>query len=624
MALGPRRVLTVGTLLSLAAAAFAVRPTTDLHAQDALPLGGTAPSLYRQHCASCHDEGPTQVASRAPLRASLAALPRERIVAALSTGGVMASMAAGITAVERAALAAFLSKVPATAAAVDPQAGRCASAARPPVEAASLPQWNGWGNDLTNARFQSAAAAGLTAQSVPKLTLKWAFGVPGATAMSGQPTVFGGRVIFGTESGTVYALDAATGCVRWQFKADAGVRTAVSVGRIAGAAAARFAAYFGDLRAMVYAVDLETGGKLWAVKVDDHPAARITGAPTLHDGRLYVPVSSVEEVPGARPDYPCCTFRGSVVALDAATGKQAWKTYTIPDPPAIVGKNAAGTPLWKPAGAAIWTAPTIDVQRRQIYVATGNAYTAPAAPTSDAVLALAIDTGAVQWVSQVTPGDAYVVGCKPGNDNCPDDEGPDFDFGNSPILRRLANGRSVIVVGQKSGVAYGLDPDAKGAVLWRYRAGQGSALGGIEWGSAADERLMYIPVSDVLHANAGGLHAVSLGSGERVWQAAAAAVPCTTGLGCSAAQSAAISVIPGVVFSGAVDGHLRAYDAADGRVIWDVATARDFTTVNGVAASGGSIDGPGPTIAGGMLFTGSGYGRWRGRPGNVLLAFGLP
>jgi polyvinyl alcohol dehydrogenase (cytochrome) len=238
-------------------------------------------------------------------------------------------------------------------------------------------------------------------------------------------------------------------------------------------------------------------------------------------------------------------------------------------------------------------------------------------------MALALDTGAIRWVQQVTPDDTFVIGCRPGNANCPDDVGPDFDFGNSPILRTLPNGRRVIVIGQKSGVAYGLDPDKQGAVLWRYRAGKGSALGGIEWGSAADERLMFVPVSDVLHPEAGGLHAVSLGSGERVWVAAPPAPTCTDGLGCSRAQSAAISVIPGVVFSGAVDGHLRAYDATDGRVLWDYDTARDFDTVNGLRASGGSIDGPGPTIAGGIVFTGSGYGRWRGRPGNVLLAFAV-
>jgi polyvinyl alcohol dehydrogenase (cytochrome) len=587
-----------------------------------LSFGSPGAVLYKQRCASCHDAAPgTPEASRAPARAALAGRDRAAIASALADGGAMAAMAKGLTAVERASIAAFLSKVPAPPA--DPHAGRCATGSAALPDPATLPQWNGWGNGPANTRFQSAAAAGLTARTVPMLTLKWAFGVPGASTMAGQPTVAAGRVFFGNENGVVYALDAATGCQHWQFKADGGVRSAVSVGRLAGAGPARYAAYFGDLRANVYAVDAATGALVWKVKVEDHAAARITGAPVLAGGRLYVPVSSIEEVPGARPDYPCCTFRGSIVALDAGTGAQAWKTFTIPEAPAIVGKNAAGTPLWKPAGAAVWAAPSVDVERSLLYVATGNAYTEPAAPTSDAVLALALDTGAIRWVQQVTPDDTFVIGCRPGNANCPDDVGPDFDFGNSPILRTLPTGRRVIVIGQKSGVAYGLDPDKQGAVLWRYRAGKGSELGGIEWGSAADDRLMFVPVSDVLHPEAGGLHAVSLASGERVWYAAPPAPACRDTLGCSRAQSAAISAMPGVVFSGAIDGYLRAYDAADGKVLWEYDTARDFDTVNGLRASGGSIDGPGPTIAGGMVFTASGYGRWRGRPGNVLLAFAV-
>ena len=612
---GPRLVLALalaggGFLGSIAV--LAQEPT----------LGSPGQTIYRARCASCHDaEAGSPEATRAPSRAALRERSRDAIVAALSTGGSMAPMATGITAVEKAAIAAFLSPIASPPA--DPTLGRCATQPAALPDPSKLPRWNGWGNDPTNARFQPAAAAGLTTRSVPKLTLKWAFGIPGGTAMTAQPTVFAGRLFFGSENGTVYALDATTGCMYWQFKADAGVRSAVSVGPIAGTRPVKYAAYFGDFRANVHAVDALTGERIWSLKVDDHAAARITGGPTLVDGRLYVPVSSLEELPGARPDYPCCTFRGSIVAIDANTGKQLWKTYTIPEAPTMAGKNAVGTPLWKPAGAAVWAAPTVDVGRKLLYAATGNAYTDPAAPTSDAVIAMSLETGAIQWVSQVTPKDSFVVGCRPDNDNCPDDVGPDFDFGNSPILRRLANGRSVIVIGQKSGVAYGMDPDKKGAVVWQYRAGQGSALGGIEWGSAADERVMYVPVSDVTRAEAGGLHAIGVGSGERIWHTPAPALTCKGGLGCTGAQSAAISVIPGVVFSGSVDGHIRAYDTGDGRIIWDFDTVRDFDTVNGVRASGGSIDGPGPTIAGGMLYTGSGYGRWLGRPGNVLLAFAV-
>jgi polyvinyl alcohol dehydrogenase (cytochrome) len=352
---------------------------------------------------------------------------------------------------------------------------------------------------------------------------------------------------------------------------------------------------------------------------------RITGAPSFAGGRLYVPVSSVEEVSGARANYPCCTFRGSVVALDAATGTQVWKTYMMEEPK-ITGKNSAGTPQWKPAGAAIWTSPTLDVAKNTIYVATGNAYTSPAAPTSDAVVALDMTSGKILWSQQVTPNDVFVIGCKPGVENCPDDVGPDFDFGNSPILRTLPGGRRVLTLGQKSGVVYGLAPDERGRILWQYRAGKGGALGGIEWGSAADDQNIYVPVSDVLEppAQAGGLHAIRIATGERVWHTPAPPLSCTGGQGCTGAQSAPVSVMPGAVFSGSVDGHLRADATADGKIIWDFDTMKAFETVNGVKAQGGSIDSAGPVIAGGFVLTNSGYGQWRGKPGNVLLAFGPP
>ncbi|MEO8678736.1 MAG: PQQ-binding-like beta-propeller repeat protein [Vicinamibacterales bacterium] len=491
---------------------------------------------------------------------------------------------------------------------------------------ASLPMWNGWGNDTANTRFQNAKAAGLSAADVPKLTLKWAFGFAGATSASGQPTVASGRVFVGNTNGFVYSLDAKTGCTHWTFKADGGVRTAISIARVAVDGAPRTIAMFGDIRATAYGVDAQTGALMWKLKVDDHASARVTGAPAYANGRVYVPVSSIEEVAGARPNYPCCTFRGSVVAIDAVTGKQIWKSYMIPEAPAITGKTSTGTAIWKTAGAAIWTSPTIDLAKNTIYVATGNAYTSPAAPNSDAVVALDMTTGAIQWSSQVTPNDVFVIGCKPGVENCPDEVGPDFDFGNSPILRVLPGGRRVLTLGQKSGVVYGLAPDEKGKIIWQFRAGKGGALGGIEWGSAADEQNVYVPVSDVLEPSekAGGLYAIKLATGEQVWHTPAPALPCTQGPGCTGAQSAAISVMPGAVFSGSIDGHLRAYSTTDGKIIWDVNTMQPFETVNGVKAQGGSIDSAGPVIAGGLVLTNSGYGQWRGKPGNVLLAYGLP
>jgi polyvinyl alcohol dehydrogenase (cytochrome) len=189
-------------------------------------------------------------------------------------------------------------------------------------------------------------------------------------------------------------------------------------------------------------------------------------------------------------------------------------------------------------------------------------------------------------------------------------------------------------------MAHGLDPDRKGEILWQTRVGQGGSLGGSQWGSAADHDNMYVAVSDlkitgiVLDKTAaegyrltiepqqgGGLFALKLSTGEKVWSAKPA--PCGERKPCSPAQSAPVSVIPGVVFSGSVDGHLRAYSTATGEVIWDMDTAREYDTVNGQKARGGSLDAAGAVIAGGMLYVNSGYGQWGGLPGNVLLAFSV-
>jgi polyvinyl alcohol dehydrogenase (cytochrome) len=372
----------------------------------------------------------------------------------------------------------------------------------------------------------------------------------------------------------------------------------------------------------VYAIDADTGQQDRVRSVDDHPLARITGSPTLHDGRLYVPVASYEESQGADPQYPCCTFRGSVVALDAGSGATLWKTYMIANPAERRGTSSAGVPLWGPSGAAIWSAPTIDATRGSLYVATGNAYSGPAPATSDAVVALDLSTGAIRWTRQVTPNDVYVSGCRAGNPNCPGTVGPDHDFGSPPILAR-AGERDVIVIGQKSGIAFAMDPDRNGEVLWQYRAGQGGVLGGIEWGAAVDGEHAYFAVSDITTPQPGGLHAVSLKTGQRAWHAPPRPPSCGSGRGCNAAQSAAVTAIPGAVFSGSNDGSLRAYSTTTGEILWEFDTNRPFTTVNGEAARGASMIGPGAIVAGGMVYVNSGYGAFGGRPGNVLLAFGL-
>jgi polyvinyl alcohol dehydrogenase (cytochrome) len=601
------------------------------------PSGSSAgATLYQQRCALCHESRQ----SRAPARAALANMSPDAIRYALAKG-VIQAQGVGLTAAQVDELIAFL--VPASSLPLQSAAGAGFCTTKAPFEnLVGAPHWSGWGNGSQQQRFQSAFAAGIDAQTVADLQLKWAFAFPGANQAASQPAVAGGRVFVGSANGNVYALDARTGCSYWTFHAGAGVRTALSIGPVR----TRWAIFFGDQAANAYAIDASNGGLLWKAHLDPHPAAMVTGAPVLYGGVLYVPLSSYEEVAGASAAYPCCTFRGSVSALDATTGKLIWKASTISDPLHPVRKNKSGTQLWGPSGAAVWSSPTIDAQRHALYVTTGDSYSEPAASTSDAFVAFDLKTGKRLWYRQVTANDVYTSDCGfpvAMRTNCPANPGHDFDFGSSPMLVRLSDGRRALIAGQKSGIVYAIDPDRRGAVLWQRRVGQGGPLGGVQWGSATDGRNVYVAVSDVelrlagagtagaqasifgapmlLSPSAGGgLFALDLTTGNIVWRTAHP--PCVKP-GCSPAQSAAVTAIPRVVFSGGLDGHLRAYSADDGRIIWDVDTERSYQTVDGVVGRGGSLDGPGAVVVSGMLYANSGYAYLGSAPGNVLLAFSV-
>jgi polyvinyl alcohol dehydrogenase (cytochrome) len=534
----------------------------------------------------------------------------------------MREQGAGLSAGERRAVADFLSAtVPPVSAASSARIGTCPRVAG--RLAADEEGWQSWGVDRDNRRFQPRP--GFSAAEIGGLRLKWAFGFEGEASAAVQPTIVGDRVFVPSGSGRIYALGLEDGCLDWTIVADGGVRTAMVF--------ADGALYFGDFQANAYKVDARTGQLVWKVKLEDHPVARISGSPVLYEDRLYVPMSSLEEVASRPASYPCCTFRGSVSALDAETGEVVWKTYMIPQEPRPTGVNAAGTQRFAPSGAAVWSPPTIDPETRSVYVATGDAYSQPAAPTSDAVIALDMETGAIKWVRQMTEGDAYTLACgAPDSSNCPDPEGPDHDFGQPPILVPRADGGRALVLGQKSGEVHGLDPDREGAVLWTTRVGEGGMLGGSEWGSASDGVNLYVAISDLGFTSAGplgggldpaaggGLHAIRVSDGSVAWSAPAPV--CGARPRCSPAQMAPVSAVPGAVFSGALDGVVRAYSTTDGAVLWSYDTAREFATVNGVAARGGSIDTGGPAIAHGMVLTTSGNGTWGGQRGNVLLAFG--
>jgi len=576
-----------------------------------------AQSLFEQNCASCHA---AQAVDGTPDRATLNKMTPETIYRAI-TSGPMRQQAASLMEASRRSIAEYLTggtlKL-ARFADAKQMPNRCPAGSRL-KDPASGPAWNGWGTDTSNTRFQTEKTAGLTAAQLPRLALKWAFGFPGASSVFGQPSVAGGRVFLGVDTGFVYALDAASGCAHWSFEAEAGVRTAITIARISGPNVAGFAAWFGDMKANVYAVNAETGELIWKVRVEDHPTARITGAPKLFEGRLYVPVASSEEGAGGNPRYPCCTFRGSVVALDAASGRQIWKTYVIPDAPQPTTRSATGVQHFGPAGGGVWSSPTIDPKRRALYATTGDAYTEPAAKTTDSIVAMDLESGKIQWVAQGTENDAWLAGCTAQNPtgNCPEMLGPDHDFSASPILKTLPGGRRILVAGQKSGNVWAYDPDQKGAVVWKTALTSNTTeFGGkIVWGGAADERNAYFGLGT------GGIAAVQLKEGERKWFTPLDPVPA---MARHAGQDGPLTAIPGVVFSGGWDGVLRALAASDGHVMWEYNTAREFETVNGVVAKGGSMGAAGPVIVGGTLFTGSGYiGVKNGMPGNVLLAFSI-
>ena len=573
--------------------------------------------IFEQKCVTCHEHPAT--GSRAPSFATMKLMTPEKIYEALTTGPMAVVVGNSMTDMEKRRVAEAVSgRLIGSTGAGDSKAMPNHCPSNPPMaDPSSEPGWNGWGAGPGNTRFQSAKAGGITAATVPHLKLKWAFGFPMGLSTYGQPTVVSGRVFIASDNGYVYSLSADTGCVYWSFQAKAAMRTAISVGPVTGAGDAKYAAYFGDQKANVYAIDAQTGKQIWTRLVDDHMTARDPGAPTLAGGKLFVPVSTFEEFSASDPLYPCCTFQGSVVALDPNNGKQLWKTYTIDEKPQPVKKNSKGTQLWAPSGGSVWNSPSFDRKLDALYFGTGDGQTDPAPETTDAVMALDAKTGKRLWFRQGTAKDSFLGGCDQDlpnrSDNCPQTQGPDWDFGSSPMLGTLPGGRRILVAGQKSGTVWAFDPDKGGAVLWSTNVllpGQKppDSLGEIVYGGAMDDQNAYFAL------RSGRMIALALDTGKQVW-----AVPLETA---GSAHSAAVTAVPGAVFTGGWDGKLQALSTADGHVLWQFDTARDFKTVNGVKAKGGAMGSAGPTVAGGMLFVGSGYAVFSGdQAGNVLLAF---
>jgi polyvinyl alcohol dehydrogenase (cytochrome) len=588
-----------------------------------------AAQLFQKHCAMCHDSA-AGATGRIPQVAVLKKMTPLAIQKTLDNG-IMKVQASALSPDERLKIASFLGTAVTLERKREEIPNPCPAGAR----WGTGPGWTSWGGGLSNARFQTAQDAGLGPQDLPRLKLKWAFGFSDTATLRSQPAIYRGRVFAGGQDGSLYALDASTGCVHWATAVQSQVRSGITVGEVNG----RALVFFGDSAGFVYALDGETGKQVWKKRPDEHPASTVTATPVFHQGRLYVGSASREEALSIAAGYTCCTFRGSESALDAATGQVLWKRYMIAEAARQQPKTKQGVAAFGPSGAAVWTAPALDPEHDTMYVTTGDNYSDPPTNLSDALVALRLSTGEMLWSKQFTAKDAWNSSCQlPGKVNCPDSDGPDFDFAASAILASLPNGRRALLLSQKSAVVYAVDPDRRGQLLWQARVGEGGTVGGIEWGSATDGRNLYVALSDIrfdakLKAGSndrvydlnptkgGGMFAFRIDNGERMWQTPPPG--CGDRRPCSPAQSAAVTAIPGVVWSGAEDGHLRGYSTTNGKILWDYDTAHEYQTVNRVPGRGGAIDVAGPVVAGGMLFALSGYPSRGGIPGNVLLAFAV-
>ena len=575
-------------------------------------------ALYQEHCASCHDSG----LARAPARNLLEFLSPESVLASLKTG-VMRQQASILSELEKNQVVEYLVGKPNN---IEAKLHHCKPGDW--FDWTQTPAADGWGIDRENTRFVTPQRGKLTAKDIPRLKPKWVFDYPRSNRARSHPSFAGSGLFVGSQTGAVYALDQNSGCVRWSYQARAEVRTGITIKQW-NKDQKSAVGFFSDILARVYAIDLVDGSLLWSTKVDDHHNATTTAQPVLFEDKLFQPISSLEVVPAADPNYACCTFRGAIAVLDAETGEILSKTHTIPNPPKEVAKNNVGTPVLAPSGAPVWNSPTVDVDTRRLYFGTGENYSSPADGNSDAIMAMNIDDGSIAWVTQTTSRDAWNLACMPfikNKTNCPVEKGPDVDYGAPPILVKKGN-KKILVAGQKSGEVFGIRPE-DGHIIWRRKIGRGGNQGGMHFGMAADGDTVYVPISDyddeslsVADARP-GIYGVDAFTGELKWSHPAENV-CGGKKDCDPGISAAISAVEGAALAGHMDGHLRAYDGNNGTLIWDFDATQTFTSLAGRQAHGGSFGGAtAPVAHNGMLYANSGYGIYFHMPGNVLIAFG--
>ena len=572
-------------------------------------------AIFFRSCSPCHKDS---TIARAPAFDVLTTMTARSILFALNKGKMQAQ-GATLTDDQKLAVSQWIVQKNVTQTVIDPSAYTSFSITE--SQNGNF-DYSGWGANLESTGFRTASQSGISTANVSSLKLKWAFAFPVATIVRSKPAVIGEWLIVGSQYGELYAINKRTGKLGWKFEASAAIRGAITVKREAGAVTA----YFADFSSNVYAINVRTGKQIWNNRAGFEPQSACTGSVVVFGGKVFVPITSIEVASAAYGSYPCCSSSGGLVALDAATGTELWRHRVIESPAKESGKKSNGKPFYGPSGAPVWCSPTIDKKRGLVFIGTGENYSMPSTSTSDAIQALDMKTGKLVWNFQATGGDMYNLAC-PALNNCPGQGGPDLDFGMAPILVRTSEGKEILVAGQKSGMVYAFSPGT-GTLLWKTRIGKGGALGGIHWGMCSDGKLVFAANADNMIAidkrdssvkASPGLFALDLRSGKQVWKTASP--PCPGNQDCLAFNSAAPSVVPGIVFAGTLDGHIRAYATKDGKILWDFDTAIPFETSDGLKGHGGALDGPAPVVSEGMLFVNSGYGMFGELPGNVLLAF---
>ena len=579
--------------------------------------------VFSAVCAACHSAG----VGHAPAVYILKIMTPDSIYGAL-TNGAMRVQAQNLADADKQAVAVYLAghNVAGNSKLAPPA---CQGAAAH-FDFSQTPAFPGWGLTPANTRHVDTRTAGIDAKNVQRLHLKWAVGFEGAMRVRSQPAIAGGAMYLGSQDGHVFALDRASGCERWRFAASAEVRTAIVASPWkAGDMTARPELYFGDIIGNVYAIDALTGKLLWRDRADPHPSTTLTAAPMLYEGRLILPVSSlVEGVAGEK--YDCCTFRGSVIAYDAHSGKRIWQTFMV-DEPKFRGTNAAGSKLYGPSGIALWNTPALDTKRGVLYFGTGDNYSSPTTKYSDAVVAVDLKTGKIKWAHQVLEQDAWNGGCAlTGVTSCPTENGPDFDFGAAAILATAKNGRQFVLSGQKSGWVYAMDPDT-GKLIWKNKLGRGGILAGVYFGMATHGNSVFVPIHDAPDGREytepakPGLYALDLMTGNYLWKAPISDDVCKDrGPTCAPGIAASVTATDDLVFTGGGDGRVRIYDSASGKIVWEYDTTPAVKTVGGGDAHGGSMGGAGGQIPyQGNLIVESGYAFAGRMPGNLLLVFGV-